>query len=211
MKKREILGLTVKFPEPGRVKTRLAKDVGEETAADVYAFIARRVLGRTAAASAGYERMIFCSPRERIREFEEWFPGEKVIPQKGRSIGRIMQNALSALFAEGAAKAVVAGVDVPALGREIVRAAFVALDAADIVIGPAVDGGYYLIGMKSVHPGIFEDIHWSTDRVLEETLSATERAGLTVRLTERLYDVDTLEDLLLFLIGKEPEAGVETL
>jgi rSAM/selenodomain-associated transferase 1 len=126
---------------------------------------------------------------------------EDVLPQRGRGIGLIMQNALSAMFAEGAEKAVVAGVDIPGLDSEIIRAAFAALDSSDLVIGPAMDGGYYLIGMKSSHPELFQDIRWSTSGVLEETLAAAGRSGLSCRLTGRLYDVDTIEDLLAFLTG----------
>jgi rSAM/selenodomain-associated transferase 1 len=198
---RNILGLTVKFPEPGKVKTRLARDIGDGAAADVYARIARRVLQRTTPSAASYERMIFYSPSGKRKAFEQWFPTEDALPQKGGGIGRIMQNALSAMFEEGAEKAVVAGVDIPGLNSEIIRAAFAALDSSDLVIGPAMDGGYYLIGMKAVHPELFHGIRWSTAGVLEETLAVAGRCGLSCSPTETLYDIDTIEDLLAFLTG----------
>jgi glycosyltransferase A (GT-A) superfamily protein (DUF2064 family) len=102
------------------------------------------------------------------------------------------------LFDVGASKSVIAGVDIPELEAEIVRDAFKKLDSADIVIGPATDGGYYLIGMKSLHREIFRNILWSTEKVLEQTIHVIDNLKLKYETVITLSDVDTLEDLMKF-------------
>jgi glycosyltransferase A (GT-A) superfamily protein (DUF2064 family) len=107
-----------------------------------------------------------------------------------------MANALEEMFEMGAEKAIVVGADIPELHRGIIERAFGELDSADIVVGPARDGGYYLIGMKSTHPEIFLNIDWGTGEVFSKTLLNIERMGLRYRTVETLFDVDCLEDFL---------------
>jgi len=193
-----MLGLTAKFPDNGKVKTRLAKDIGGIEAARVYRGLAERVFFSTSPDAGEYERIIFYSPAGRKNEFSVWVPGERLIAQEGEDIGEIMLNAFTALFREGAAKAVITGVDIPDLDRLIIGQAFAFLDSADVVMGPASDGGYYLIGMKAVHPEIFQGIQWSSQTVFEATAAAVRRLRLSLRVVATLYDVDNLEDLLRF-------------
>ena len=89
----------------------------------------------------------------------------------------------------------VIGTDAPGVDAALVRSAFAALESADCVIGPAEDGGYYLIGLRQNHPTLFQDIEWSTPRVFEQTLAHASSAGLSIETLETLVDVDVLEDL----------------
>lgn len=198
MEDRNLLGLFVKFPEPGKVKTRIAKDAGCLYAAAAYRGIADRVLRNTVAAADEYERTIFYTPANRGREFTTWIPGERMLPQQGRDIGERMSHAIMELFHEGASKAIIAGVDVPELGTEVIREAFRRLDTADIVLGPAEDGGYYLIGMKSLHEEVFRNISWSTAEVFRQTVSVADAMKLRYEAVVTLSDVDTIEDLKRF-------------
>jgi hypothetical protein len=193
-----LLGITLKFPEPGRVKTRLSKEIGRDNAARVSRVIAEHVLKNTRSSGGDYERIIFFSPDGMRDEFARWLKDERLLPQKGADIGEIMLNALSDLFRAGAQKGVIVGADIPDLSRSIVGDAFSELDHVDIVIGPATDGGYYLIGMKSLHPEIFRGIAWSTGRVLEDTVSLIRKSGLTYKEVSVLSDVDSLKDLEKF-------------
>lgn len=186
----------MRYPEPGRVKTRLAKDIGETAACDIYMTMVERILLETAPANGDYERVMFYSSTVTERQVKDWVPGERLIAQRGTDIGRIMENAFCDMFAGGAEKAMVAGVDVPGLNRTIVSRAFIELEHADIVIGPATDGGYYLVGMKCLLRDIFRDMPWGTDKVLEETLRVIAGLRLSVRTVRPLTDVDTLGDLL---------------
>jgi len=206
----------IKYPEPGKVKTRLAEAIGNKKAAGVYKQLAEKVIKKTGPpffnrpplekrgfsdiplgakyCEMMYERIIFYDPPDRIKDFEKWLPGELFIQQRGSDIGKRMDNVIRDLLGRGAKKAVITGADILELTSMIIMEAFAALDSADIVIGPAKDGGYYLIGMKAPHPEIFQNIPWSTDRVFEETMKAIEKLQLTSARVMTLSDLDTADD-----------------
>ncbi len=190
-----VYGVLLKYPEPGRVKRRLAKDIGEERAAEIYRETACRVLRRTLPQEGGYSRIIFFSPPDARNKCEGWISGERLMPQSGDDLGKIMHNALRDIFASGAGKAVLTGTDIPNLDRTIILRGFSELDRSDVVVGPAKDGGYYLIGMKSLHPELFRGITWSSGMVLNETLCRARELNLTFSLLRELGDLDRGEDL----------------
>jgi len=194
--KKNVLGLLAKYPAPGIVKTRLARDIGVKDAAEVYRSIAEKVFKQTVPVGGSYERVVFYTPRSRRDDFEKWLPGERLRAQNGTELGDIMANALRDLLSDGAAKAVIAGVDIPDLGEGVVRDAFAILEDADIVIGPAIDGGYYLIGMKALHDEIFRGISWSTARVFQETIRIIDALGLSYSTVRTLSDVDRVADII---------------
>jgi uncharacterized protein len=192
---RNLYAVLLKYPEPGMVKSRLSKDIGEKRAAEIYRETAEGVLKRTRPQSGSYERIIFFSPPDAGKAVREWIPGERLIPQCGDDLGEIMNNAFSEMFAWGAANAVLTGTDIPDLDRKIVSQGFSGLDRSDVVIGPAKDGGYYLIGMKSAQPRIFHHISWGSGDVLHETLSRVRELNLTFSVLTQLRDLDRAEDL----------------
>jgi rSAM/selenodomain-associated transferase 1 len=197
---KNLLGLLAKYPEAGKVKTRLAVDIGEEGAARIYRELAERVFKNTTPEHASdFERVIFYSPAGMRARFESWMPGEKLLPQKGRDIGDIMWTALKDLFDSGASKAVITGVDIPDLDAEVVRDAFLALESVEVVIGPADDGGYYLIGMKDLRREIFEGPSWGTGKVFAETVEILKRHGLSYSTVKTLFDIDRIEDIAKML------------
>jgi len=193
---RNLYGILCRFPEPGRVKTRLAQGIGDEQAARYYRSLVEAIMRQTAPQGSEYKRVLFYSPQRRKQAFSQWFPGERLFPQRGGDIGAVMANALSDLLAMGAAKALITGSDIPRLDRQIISQAFRELELSDMVIGPANDGGYYLIGMKTLHAGIFQDMSWGTGEVFAETVNAIRNSGLTWGPVAGLSDVDTAEDLL---------------
>ena len=178
MNHKNLLGFFAKFPEPGQVKTRLAKDIGPGAAAAFYRRIAEYVLKRTAPLDSGYLRIVFYTPDAMRQGFEEWLRNEVLRSQRGADVGERMANALEEMFEMGAEKAIVVGADIPGLHRGIIDRAFGGLDNADIVVGPAMDGGYYLIGMKSTHPEIFLNIDWGTGEVFSQTVFNIKKMGL---------------------------------
>ena len=185
----------IKYPEPGRVKTRLAGDIGTEKAALICRKIAERVMKQTIPEAGKYDRFVFYDPPEKIRDFLSWFPDEKFIAQTDGDVGERMDNAIRYLLENGAKKAVITGADIPELSSKIIIEAFEMLDKADVVVGPAHDGGYYLIGMKSTMPELFRNIHWSTKEVFSETVSVLENSGKSYGVIPMLSDLDTIEDL----------------
>ncbi len=195
---RNLYGIFLKYPEPGKVKTRLAKDVGNQKAAEIYQQIAEMILKNTLNGDQNYGRIVFYDPPERLRDFAQWLGQEKFIPQQGRDVGERMDNAIRELLAGGAEKAVLTGADIPALNSTVISEAFAALDHADIVLGPAKDGGYYLIGMKAPHSEIFQNIPWSSERVFEQTMNVINRLQLRPAIAPLLSDIDRAEDLTYF-------------
>ena len=190
MDNRNILGLTVKYPQPGMVKTRLAREIGDGEACRVYRTIAEKIISETVPDGCHYERIIFYSPSSFEVKMRKWLPAERIIPQRGGDIGEIMDNAFFDMFALGAERAVVTGVDIPGLNRHLVNSAFLELEQADVVIGPATDGGYYLVGMKSHYSQIFRSMPWGTAEVFRETVR------VKVQVLAAMTDVDTMKDLL---------------
>lgn len=185
----------IKYPEPGRVKTRLAGDIGAQKAALICRQIAERLIEQTMPVAGEYDRFVFYDPPERIRDFVSWLPHEEFIVQTGNDVGERMDNALRYLLEKGAKKAVITGADIPELTSRIIIQAFEMLDHTDVVVGPAHDGGYYLIGMKSPMPEVFRNIPWSTEDVFSETIRILKHYKKTYQILPLLSDLDTIEDL----------------
>ena len=182
-----------KAPIPGRVKTRLATGIGAEAAARLYAEIARDVVDRLS--SPSFDLWICYDPPQATAEIQEWLGKEvALIPQAEGDLGARLQAALTAALTV-AHKACVLGTDVPGLEAGLVEEAFERLEEVDVVIGPGGDGGYYLLAAKQVFPELFNEIPWSTSRVMECTLTAAEFSGLRVHTLVALDDVDLPEDL----------------
>lgn len=138
------------------------------------------------------------SPGNSLEKFIGWL-GDKYtyMPQQGEDLGQRMENALAQAFSQDFDRVIIMGSDSPDLSEELIHEAFSSLETHDAVIGPSVDGGYYLIGFKNdaFLPETFEGIEWSTDTVFEETLKILEAAELSVYKLLEWRDIDTLADL----------------
>jgi rSAM/selenodomain-associated transferase 1 len=185
----------VKRPRSGEVKTRLAQDLGADGAAAVYRALADAEIAGTQPRGREYQRRFFYAPADAGSEVSEWLRGERLAPQEGADLGTRMAAAFQEAFRAGAERAAIIGSDVPWVTRERVNAAFAGLDAADVVLGPCDDGGYYLLALSRPRPELFEGIAWSTPTVVEATLDRARSHGLRVVLLEPLPDVDTLADI----------------
>ncbi|RHX80504.1 TIGR04282 family arsenosugar biosynthesis glycosyltransferase [Leptospira yasudae] len=192
MDNRETLILFLRNPVVGQVKTRLAAGLGNEAALNVY----EQLVEITQKQVAGLDlpvRLYFDS----IPEFVSGKWGNQVSAhlQSGEDLGFRMSNAFSETFSQGAQKVVIIGSDCPDLETKHIREAFSALDQSDVVLGPALDGGYYLLGLKSHLPEIFYEVPWSTDRVFAVTLEKLQLSRRNVWILPKLGDVDEPEDL----------------
>jgi hypothetical protein len=186
----------VKFPEPGKVKTRLAQAIGDEAASQLYICFVKDILDMLQASGL---RLLFCyEPQDKLKEFKEIFSDEFFyLPQKGRELGDKLKYCFGKVFSMGFQKAVVIGSDLPDLPLAFIQRSLALLAEVGIVIGPAKDGGYYLLAFdKSKYfAEIFERIPWSSDRVLEVTLKAIACRNQSFRLLDLWQDVDTIGDL----------------
>ncbi len=194
-KEPDVLLIFVKHPAPGEVKTRLAREIGARAAAEVGRLLAEHALRSTRPEGNDYRRRVFWSPPEAEAAMAAWLPGEVLLPQVPGDLGRRMAEAFEHTFGAGARRSVLIGTDVPALGRGQILTAFDALARHDVVLGPARDGGYYLVGLSRPQPGLFEGVPWGTAEVLDVTLERARSLRLSVAFLETLDDVDTIADV----------------
>ncbi|HKC11746.1 MAG TPA: TIGR04282 family arsenosugar biosynthesis glycosyltransferase [Vicinamibacteria bacterium] len=191
----DVLLVFLKAPRPGAVKTRLAAALGKEAAAELYRVLAEAEVRRTAPRREEYERRFCFTPPGARAAMKAWFPGEVFVPQEGADLGARMARAFDQAFREGARRVAIIGGDVPAVSRETVREAFRSLQSHDVVLGPARDGGYYLLALNHPCPALFSGMAWGTATVLAATVKKAGRRGMAVRQLGPLTDIDTLEDL----------------
>ena len=190
MKKNLIL-IFAKNPVAGRVKTRLAKDVGEKKALQVYQYLLDHSAKVTSRVNAS--KQVWYA--DHIKEKDIWDNEvfEKKL-QSGDHLGERMENAFRSAFAEGYEKVVIVGTDLYDIQPADIDKAFQKLDEFSAVIGPAKDGGYYLLGMNSMITKVFRNKKWSTDSVFRETMTDLQDHK-TYQLEVR-NDIDILEDIM---------------
>lgn len=189
--KRETVIIFTRFPEAGKAKTRLIPHLGEEGAAQLQREMTEYVVKQACRACAYVEIRYTGGSPEQMRD---WLGADLHYVEQGNgNLGERMERAFGEHFKGGATRVVIVGSDCPANGWENIQAAFRALDDVDCVIGPAHDGGYYLIGLNESAPHLFDGMDWGGEKMLEQTLSAAE--GLAVKTLGVLGDVDLPEDI----------------
>ncbi|MFL6246744.1 MAG: TIGR04282 family arsenosugar biosynthesis glycosyltransferase [Thermoanaerobaculia bacterium] len=189
-----------RLPELGKVKTRLAADVGDERALEIYEAMLRDLLAGIGTSTPELEIEVMWAPTENANgaALRRAFGPHATAMQTGEGLGDRLSMALSErFFFHRAEKIVAIGVDDPSLSRELIDRAFALLESVEYVLGPAADGGYYLIGCRalSYDPSIFQDIEWGTSTVLASTLQRIAAIERTVALLPRRHDIDTAADL----------------
>ena len=187
-----LLIILSKNPEAGMVKTRLAKTIGDEKALEIYEIL-RQHTARTAE-KVHAERLVFYS--RFIPSFDLFLPGNfSARLQDGDDLGERMLHAIKCGFESGFHHVILIGTDCYELSPAILEDAFSVLERADAVIGPAIDGGFYLIGMNRVMPELFLERKWSTSDVLRETIAILHQLDTSYELLVELSDIDTFDDL----------------
>jgi len=181
----------IKNPVLGKVKTRLAASIGNEKALAIYHRLLEHTRKETQTLTA--DKLLFYS--ENIPD-DDWSNKtyEKKMQESG-DLGYKMKSAFSQAFEQGYEKAVIIGSDCAELKKQHLENAFVALEKHDVVLGPANDGGYYLIGFQRLINEVFDNKTWSTANVLSSTIKDLERLNKTYFLLPTLIDVDNYEDL----------------
>ncbi|NJD61900.1 MAG: glycosyltransferase [Deltaproteobacteria bacterium] len=196
MRRDDALILMAKAPLPGQVKTRMFPVLGPRGASAFYSCLLADVAGEAAGLGGGRRYLFYLPPAGRSHFLSDPFSRFQLREQAGSDLGERMAGAMHGAFSDGARSVVVIGADCPALSARRIRSAFRELsDGADAVFGPAVDGGFYLVGLNTAVPSLFPGIEWSTRAVLQTILSRCRRAGMTYALLPVEADVDTGEDL----------------
>ena len=186
-----------RYPEPGESKTRLIPALGRRGAADLHRQMTERTLSWARrwkeCFPASLEVHFTGSSKE---SFQKWLgPDLSYRSQPEGDLGARMHEAFRQAFREGVEKVVIVGTDCPGLSEDLAQEAFAGLDQGEVALGPAKDGGYYLIGLRRPAEELFREIPWGTGEVLAKTLEAAQRLGLRVSLLKALEDIDRPEDL----------------
>jgi uncharacterized protein len=197
MEPKQALIVFQKNADIGKVKTRLAAAIGEEKALNVYLKLIQKCFRHL---SALQQVDIFIFYTDRFEQIHQDIANLNVFQrlQTAGDLGEKMLNAFESVHNQGYSHIAIIGTDCPGLSAAIISDAFSALAENDVVFGPALDGGYYLLGMKAVHPLLFGQMTWSTSTVLQHSLERCQSAGLKTHLLTRLRDVDTEADWLYF-------------
>lgn len=188
----------LKLPTKGNVKTRLAQKVGPEIAAALYRTFVADTL--RIVSQSNYEALVFFYPPESLRAITDWLGEEMtLLPQEGSDLGERMLKAFRVTF-QKASRAVLIGSDCPDLSPIVLNQAFEALKTHGAVIGPAEDGGYYLIGLnaEACTDVPFKGIEWGSASVFEDTMEAFGESGVSVCVLPVWHDVDDYNDLKAF-------------
>jgi rSAM/selenodomain-associated transferase 1 len=192
----ECLLFFVKWPEPGKVKTRLAINCGDDNAVGLYRCF---ILDMLDALAQNPQPVCICySPEEALPDFKSWLKEKYMyLPQRGNDLGERMRHSFQDAFRLGFDSVCLTGSDLPDLPAEYVREAFEHLAAYESVIGPSVEGGYYLMGFRkeTFFSGIFDGINWSQSTVYRETIRKYEERGTKFIALPPWNDIDDLQGL----------------
>ena len=217
------LGLFAKYWQPGQVKTRLAATIGDDLACRLYRIFLFNLLDRLGISADS--RWVVFSPAEQQDSFrseiaESW----QLQAQSDGSLGRRMEHFFDDRFSQcnqgrvavgrggqtqsiDCHKTIVIGADCPQITAREIADAFERLEGNDVVIGPSADGGYYLLGMRSQRANVFENVDWSTDRVLPQTIRLLEQQGKSYALLDVKTDVDDAKNLIELMQWLEANSG----
>jgi len=191
MTQKKLLLIFTRNPELGKVKTRLARSVGDRTALNIYNFLITKTIKSTLRVNA--DKAVYYSVK--VRENDIWdIKTYQKHQQKGEDLGLRMLNAFQDGFKSGYEKIIIIGSDLYDLSTEEIDKAFEYLNSNDVVIGPALDGGYYLLGMKKLYKNIFQNKAWGTETVRKDTLKNL--IDSKVKLLEKKNDIDVYEDII---------------
>jgi rSAM/selenodomain-associated transferase 1 len=186
------LVIFVRNPVLGQVKTRLAKDIGDERACAIYLQLLEHTLKITR--SLSFRKFIYYA--DEVSDYDLWsVPGYTKRMQSGTNLGERMLNSFKELFEQGFTRIVIIGSDCLQLQTENLQEAVTLLESNTAVIGPASDGGYYLLGLTKLYPELFVNKPWSTNQVLTKTIDDFNNQGISYALLEELSDIDDITDL----------------
>lgn len=204
-----VVCIFVRCPVPGRVKTRLARNLGNQAACDLYRAMVADLIATVR--SCGLPLFLFHDGQDSAGLPPEWVAAAAtVIRQEGDTLGERMSAAFEGAFAASARGVILTGSDIPGIDAALLRSAQQSIEQHAVVFAPALDGGYCLVASRkdSFNTIIFQDIPWSTPRVLDMTLTTCSAHGLSYALLEPRRDIDTLDDLSAYCRNPSASAPI---
>lgn len=215
--RQSVIVLFTRYPQAGKVKTRLINRLGPQGAADLHSRLTKQVISRLRPAlTAGSVRSVqlqvyYCGGTQ--QEIQTWLGSDiPLARQQGNDLGERMLHAFEHTWRQGAEKVLLIGSDCPEINPAILASGLEYLQQHDVVLGPASDGGYYLIGLparlkkeKQNYSDLFQNIDWGTDQVRRQTLDRAKKNNLSFALLPELHDIDRPEDLVHLNYYPDPE------
>jgi len=186
-----------RYPEPGKTKTRLIPALGAEGAANLQ----RQMTEQTITIAKNLFNLMLLSVEVRfaggnLQLMKDWLGADFKYQEQGTGdLGKRISRAFKSAFNQQMGSVVIIGIDCPSLTSEIILQAFTKLTKFELVIGPATDGGYYLIGLKKIIPELFQGINWGTSEVLSQTVAIAQNLNLAIDYLPIFSDIDRPEDL----------------
>ncbi|MEQ8541484.1 MAG: TIGR04282 family arsenosugar biosynthesis glycosyltransferase [Coleofasciculus sp. D1-CHI-01] len=194
---KESLIIFTRYPEPGKTKTRMIPALGEEGAANLQRQMTENTLAKAKKLQAFHPVSVeihFAGGNQPL--MQAWLGADMIYHQQSEGdLGERMASAFEKSFAAGMTGVVIIGTDCPDLNPQIMAEVFKLLKTHDLVLGPAQDGGYYLIGLRRLIPELFVGIHWGTWQVRQQTVEIADNLGLAIAFAPMLHDIDRPEDL----------------
>ncbi|RWX46908.1 hypothetical protein H206_00219 [Candidatus Electrothrix aarhusensis] len=215
--RQSVIVLFTRYPQAGKVKTRLINHLGPQGAADLHSRMTKQVINQVQPAlmtGSIQLQVYYCGGSQ--QEIKTWLGKNskdiQLARQQGNGLGERMQDAFEQTWQQGAEKVLLIGSDCPGINSAIITSGLEYLQQHDLVLGPATDGGYYLIGLparlkkeKRNYADLFQNIDWGTDQVLAQTLTQAHKNNLSVALLPQLHDIDRPEDLVHLNYYTDPE------
>lgn len=194
--KQNALIIFVKLPHLGQVKTRMQPELSTEVSLNLYKAMGRDLVGHFSQ-SHYFDFFIHFWPENARGEMQSWLGMNlNYIPQQGSDLGERLKNSFSNAFQQNYQKVCIIGSDLPTLNEKDILMAFEKLESSNVVLGPTMDGGYYLIALKKLYLQTFENIDWSTELVLRQTLLRIQQQNLSVFQMDIQQDIDIFEDVI---------------
>ncbi|WP_377475785.1 MAG: TIGR04282 family arsenosugar biosynthesis glycosyltransferase [Microcoleus anatoxicus] len=194
----EQLIIFTRYPAPGKAKTRLIPVLGKEGAANLHRLMTQRTIARALSLQNSRQLSVeihYTGSSQQL--MEDWLGTEIIYHQQSEGdLGARMLAAFQKSFNLGIEKVAIIGTDCPKLKQQMLAKAFDDLSDKDLVLGPAKDGGYYLIGLRCVIPELFDGIQWGSNEVFADTLAIAKKLGLNIGILPTLVDIDRPEDLI---------------
>jgi rSAM/selenodomain-associated transferase 1 len=193
--KQNALIVFVKSPHLGQVKTRMQPELSTEVSLNLHKAMGRDLVDHFSQ-SQYFDFFIHFWPENARGEMQSWLGTNlNYIPQQGSDLGEKLKNSFSNAFQQNYQKVCIIGSDLPTLSEKNILVAFQKLESSNVVLGPTMDGGYYLVALKKYYPQIFDNIGWSTESVFKQTLLRTKQQNLSVFQMDIQQDIDIYEDV----------------
>jgi hypothetical protein len=200
------LVIFAKYPEPGEVKTKIGSVIGMDESAKLVRCCIKDLVDKNS--DEDYDLYLSFIGQKYKEKYRELFPDAILYVQRGKSMGENLMLTFEDLL-DDYEKVILIGCDAPQVGPDLIKAALKALESYDVVIGPASDGGYYLLGMKSYHK-LFTDLPWGEPTLLDETVKKLQESGHTFIFLDELTDIDNIDELKLAKKNLRREQAPET-